>query len=102
MTAWDPKIPDAPDAWLITTARRRALDCVRADQTLARKSPEIAYFIAHEQSDPEEAPVTIPDKRLEMLFTCCHPSLDVKTPDCVDSAHFGRADGRGNCARLSG
>ena len=102
MTAWDPKIPDAPDAWLITTARRRALDRVRADQTLARKSPEIAYFIAHQQSDPEEAPVTIPDKRLEMLFTCCHPSLDVKTPDCVDSAHFGRADGRGNCARLSG
>ena len=79
MTAWDPKIPDAPDAWLITTARRRALDRVRADQTLARKSPEIAYFIAHQQSDPEEAPVTIPDKRLEMLFTCCHPSLDAKT-----------------------
>lgn len=79
MTAWDPKIPDAPDAWLITTARRRALDRVRADQTLARKSPEIAYFIAHQQSDPEEAPVTIPDKRLEMLFTCSHPSLDAKT-----------------------
>lgn len=79
MTAWDPKIPDAPDAWLITTARRRALDRVRADQTLARKSPEIAYSIAHQQSDPEEAPVTIPDKRLEMLFTCCHPSLDAKT-----------------------
>ena len=78
MRTWGDTPPAAPDAWLITTAKRRALDRLRRDQTLARKTPEIAYFLQHQQPDPaKEEP--IPDQRLEMLFTCCHSALDEKT-----------------------
>lgn len=89
MTAWADKIPAAPDAWLITTARRRALDRVRRDQTLARKSPQIAYFMEHQQSDPLSETGHIPDGRLEMLFTCCHPALDPKTQTALTLRTLG-------------
>lgn len=80
LSTWGDTPPNAPDAWLITTAKRRALDRLRRDQTLARKTSEIAYFLEHQQAEPEAAAdMYIPDKRLEMLFTCCHPSLDDKT-----------------------
>lgn len=77
MTAWGDVLPKAPDAWLITTAKRKALDRLRRDQTLARKTPEIAFFLEHQQG--EAVMHDIPDKRLEMLFTCCHSALDEKT-----------------------
>uniref|UniRef100_UPI004047B268 sigma-70 family RNA polymerase sigma factor n=1 Tax=Yoonia sp. TaxID=2212373 RepID=UPI004047B268 len=78
MRTWGDTPPAAPDAWLITTAKRRALDRLRRDQTLARKTPEIAYFLQHQQPDPAKE-VPIHDQRLEMLFTCCHSALDEKT-----------------------
>jgi RNA polymerase sigma-70 factor, ECF subfamily len=64
--------PDNPRAWLITTARNRAIDRLRRDRTLAAKLrlldlPETREDIL------EETP--IPDERLELLFTCCHPAL---------------------------
>jgi RNA polymerase sigma-70 factor (ECF subfamily) len=66
-------VPRSPGAWLTTTARRRALDVLRREQTLRRKLPLLV--------DPfgeEERPVDgdgIPDDRLRLVFTCCHPAL---------------------------
>jgi RNA polymerase sigma-70 factor, ECF subfamily len=64
--------PDNPRAWLLTTARNRAIDRIRRERTLAVKSrlldvPETV------EDDVDES--TIPDERLELVFTCCHPAL---------------------------
>jgi RNA polymerase sigma-70 factor (ECF subfamily) len=77
LTAWARDgVPDSPPAWLLTTARRRALDGFRRDATLARKLPLLAGpEVAPGPSLPEEDVSTIPDERLRLLFTCCHPAL---------------------------
>ena len=64
--------PANPRAWLVTTARNRAIDRIRRDRTLAAKTrllerPENTAVTVDE--------MTIPDERLELLFTCCHPAL---------------------------
>jgi RNA polymerase sigma-70 factor, ECF subfamily len=64
-------MPDRPGAWLLTTARNRAIDRIRRDRTLERKTELLA---ALEPGEPEEADV-IPDERLSLIFACCHPAL---------------------------
>jgi RNA polymerase sigma-70 factor, ECF subfamily len=65
-------MPDNPAAWLVTTARNRAIDRIRRERTLAAKTRllEVPEAVEH---DIEET--TIPDERLELVFTCCHPAL---------------------------
>jgi RNA polymerase sigma-70 factor (ECF subfamily) len=63
--------PANPGGWLLTTARNKAINRIRRDQTLARKTELLA---ALEPSEPEEAD-TIPDERLSLIFACCHPAL---------------------------
>ncbi len=64
-------IPANPGAWIVATARNAAIDRIRREQTLARKTELLAR--AAELPDDEEA--TIPDERLELIFACCHPAL---------------------------
>jgi RNA polymerase sigma-70 factor (ECF subfamily) len=64
--------PDNPRAWLVTTARNRAIDRIRRDRTLAEKTRLLEIPEAVEDEMDE---TTIPDERLELLFTCCHPAL---------------------------
>jgi RNA polymerase sigma-70 factor (ECF subfamily) len=68
-------VPHNPGAWITTTARRRAIDRVRRAATLARKTPELAALLATESDAPEVEPDDIPDERLKLIFTCCHPAL---------------------------
>jgi RNA polymerase sigma-70 factor (ECF subfamily) len=65
-------MPAAPGAWLVTTARNRAIDRVRRDRTLAAKTRLLDVPEAVE--DTMEKSV-FADERLELLFTCCHPAL---------------------------
>jgi RNA polymerase sigma-70 factor, ECF subfamily len=65
-------LPGNPSAWLITTARNRALEHLRRDRTLAAKRHLLA---APEAVENEMSETTFPDERLELLFTCCHPAL---------------------------
>lgn len=67
--------PDNPRAWLVTTARNRAIDRVRRQQTLAAKAPLLAAREAVE--DTMDIP-TDRDERLELVFTCCHPAISVE------------------------
>ena len=64
--------PDNPRAWLVTTARNRAIDRIRRDRSLAAKLPLLDAPEAMEEPVNE---TTIPDERLELVFTCCHPAL---------------------------
>jgi RNA polymerase sigma factor (sigma-70 family) len=67
-------IPERTGAWLTTVARRRALDLLRREATLARSLPLLAgeaIVPEPEISDGEE----IPDDRLRLICTCCHPAL---------------------------
>ena len=63
--------PASPGAWIVTTARNAAVDRIRREQTLARKTELLARIA--ELPDDEEA--VIPDERLELIFACCHPAL---------------------------
>jgi RNA polymerase sigma-70 factor (ECF subfamily) len=65
--------PENPAAWIITTARNRAVDRLRREQAFARK----AELLARLESLPaeEEDVSSIPDDRLALVFTCCHPAL---------------------------
>lgn len=67
--------PSHPGAWLVTTARNRAIDRLRRDRTLAEKVRLLEVPASTE--DVVEDPV-IPDERLELLFTCCHPALSTE------------------------
>jgi RNA polymerase sigma-70 factor, ECF subfamily len=64
--------PANPRAWLLTTARNRAIDRIRRDRTLAAKTQLLERPQATED-EMDETP--IPDERLELVFTCCHPAL---------------------------
>jgi RNA polymerase sigma-70 factor (ECF subfamily) len=64
--------PANPRAWLVTTARNRAIDRIRRDRTLAAKTRLLDVPEAMEEGVDE---TTIPDERLELVFTCCHPAL---------------------------
>ncbi|HEY3182424.1 MAG TPA: sigma-70 family RNA polymerase sigma factor, partial [Gaiellaceae bacterium] len=66
--------PDNPRAWLMTTARNRAIDRIRRDRTLAAK---VRLLDVPEAMEDEVEPESrrLPDERLELLFTCCHPAL---------------------------
>ena len=65
-------IPAEPGAWLVTTARNRAIDRLRRTRTLAEKVRLLDVPEAVEDAVPDTA---FPDERLELLFTCCHPAL---------------------------
>ena len=65
-------VPDNPRAWLATTARNRAIDRIRRDRTLAEKT---RLLDAPQVTEDEMEETTIPDERLELVFTCCHPAL---------------------------
>ncbi|GIH80556.1 RNA polymerase sigma factor [Planobispora longispora] len=70
VAAWSPEPPGNPPAWLLTAARRRALDRLRHGALAARKLPLLIV-------DDPDPPSVIPDERLRLIFTCCHPALSM-------------------------
>ncbi len=67
--------PTNPRAWLVTTARNRAINRIRRDRTLAEKTRLLQ--VPEPTQDPMD-PTTFPDERLELIFTCCHPALAIE------------------------
>jgi len=71
-------VPDNPGAWITTTARNRAIDRLRRDRVGREKSEGAEQLRALETLDADEMH-EIPDERLRLIFTCCHPALAVES-----------------------
>jgi RNA polymerase sigma-70 factor (ECF subfamily) len=70
-------VPRSPGAWIVTTARNRAIDRIRRERTFARKA-ELLARLEDVPADEDADVSSIPDERLALLFTCCHPALAVE------------------------
>jgi RNA polymerase sigma-70 factor (ECF subfamily) len=81
--------PHNPGAWLVTTARNRAIDRLRRERTLAAKTPLLAE---PEMTEPELDDRTIRDERLELFFTCCHPALATEAQVALTLRALGGLD----------
>ncbi|WP_433303817.1 RNA polymerase sigma factor [Actinoplanes sp. CA-030573] len=69
-------VPNRPAAWLLTTARHRAVDLLRRDRVLAAKLALLQVEADRYQPPPPASdPDEMPDERLHLFFTCCHPAL---------------------------
>ena len=72
-------IPRNPGAWLTVTARRKAIDRLRRRKTLVRKLEGLRNVAAREPAPEEVLGMgSIPDERLKLIFTCCHPALSAE------------------------
>ncbi len=67
-------VPTSPGAWLVTTARNRAINRIRRERTLAIKT---RLLEVREGAEETVDATTFPDERLELIFTCCHPALAI-------------------------
>jgi RNA polymerase sigma-70 factor, ECF subfamily len=76
-------VPSAPAAWLLTTAKRKIIDHARRDRVYARKLELLGYDGLHTGDWDDEAiddpDSEIPDERLALIFTCCHPAIAPET-----------------------
>jgi RNA polymerase sigma-70 factor, ECF subfamily len=81
--------PRNPGAWLTTTARNRAIDRLRRERTLLAKTRllEVPEAMEHEMNE-----TTIPDERLELTFTCCHPALALDAQVALTLSALGGLD----------
>lgn len=73
-------IPDNPSAWLMTTAKHRALDVIRRERTAVTFAPEMGRLLESEWTTSASvtdafAEHTIRDEQLRLMFSCCHPRL---------------------------
>ena len=69
--------PASPRAWLVTTARNRAIDRIRRERVLLEKT-RLLDVPEMRQTDDSVDESAIPDERLELIFTCCHPALGLE------------------------
>jgi RNA polymerase sigma-70 factor (ECF subfamily) len=68
-------IPDIPAAWIIQTAKHKAIDRLRRQTRFSEKVESYARELPETIEQPEYEPEKIPDDRLRLIFTCCHPAL---------------------------
>ena len=68
-------VPPSPPGWIITTARRRAIDHLRREASRADRHAQAALDQAL-LTPTEDEVMAVPDERLRLIFTCCHPALD--------------------------
>jgi RNA polymerase sigma-70 factor (ECF subfamily) len=72
-------IPPNPAGWIVTTARRKAIDQLRRERVLSEKQADLAAQAALDaDADPDPEMDAIPDERLKLIFTCCHPALPLE------------------------
>jgi RNA polymerase sigma-70 factor, ECF subfamily len=75
LMSWPEKgIPQNPAAWIIAAAHRKLIDQSRRERTRREKQDSLEYET--QAASLPEAPMSLPDDRLRLIFTCCHPALE--------------------------
>jgi RNA polymerase sigma-70 factor (ECF subfamily) len=81
VTAWRRDgVPANPGAWITTAARRRAIDRLRRNRSVADRAERLAELMRLDEQTEEpsmDTESTIVDDQLRLIFTCCHPALDI-------------------------
>ena len=73
-------LPRSPAGWLLQTARRKAIDRIRRVKNFKSKQSQYLHMLEMDREDAvNEATQNIPDERLRLIFTCCHPALEEKS-----------------------
>ena len=72
-------LPHRPDAWLLQVARRAAIDRLRKARRHAARTPDLTLLMEEDEASRATDAPEIPDDRLRLIFTCCHPALEEKT-----------------------
>ena len=71
-------LPRNPGAWITTIARNKAIDRIRRRKSFDQKQPQLVQ-LTQKPPEPDEYEMdTIPDERLKLIFTCCHPALSLE------------------------
>jgi predicted RNA polymerase sigma factor len=104
-------IPDIPGAWLMTTAKHRALDRLRRNRVLSDKLEQIGHDMEVQEAlvvpdfvdglDAARAD-EVGDDLLRLIFTACHPVLSTDARVALTLKPAGRPDHTRNCPRLPG
>lgn len=69
-------VPELPRAWIIQTARNKAIDRIRRQKRFEEKvQPQVLYGMSAAVEEPSYDTIEIPDDLLRLIFTCCHPAL---------------------------
>ncbi len=68
-------VPPNPGGWITTTARNKALDRLRRESSRYGREAQAALQIQASPGEPPQERTTVPDDRLQLIFTCCHPAL---------------------------
>jgi len=71
-------VPANPGAWLTVAARRKAMDRLRRETGLVVRREALEDLARLERTEKEDMPSAIPDDRLRLMFTCCHPALSME------------------------
>jgi predicted RNA polymerase sigma factor len=96
-------VPDNPGAWLMATAKHRAIDLMRRNRRLETKQQELAWELGVRIAmSTVETPDEIGDDILALMFTCCHPAGLGSHSGAADRARQARAGGRAGALRGAG
>ncbi|HEX3743897.1 MAG TPA: RNA polymerase sigma factor [Bryobacteraceae bacterium] len=82
LASWPAKgIPENPAAWIVTAAHRRLIDTLRRERTRRQKQESLTYAAelacVAPAAEIEDPTMDFPDDRLRLMFTCCHPAINV-------------------------
>ncbi|MEZ5379336.1 MAG: sigma-70 family RNA polymerase sigma factor [Acidimicrobiales bacterium] len=87
---WGPATtPDRPGAWLLTTARRKAIDQLRRRQSMDERLAVLGAMLDQGDDQAEPPASVIEDSQLAMIFGCCHPSLATEAQVALTLRHVG-------------
>lgn len=94
-------IPENPGAWLMTTAKRRAIDEIRRTEMMGRKHADLKHA-AEPTVDEADLDEAVGDDVLRLIFITCHPVLNTEARVALTLRFGGRLDDRRNRSRIPG